>query len=264
MSFYRRDPDDRRTSTPDTEFARACAKRIHAALYRWELEGEVWPTKQSELRRIHNADEFYDAVSPIYQSDHDKLVAEVSNDLLTGLTDLARAYGVRFISLGERDLICFENYRSEGTFGRPAAWQMCDLIDHLGLDDVPTEGRTHVKFGGGAGNGPQHQVSFVRCMLPRGSWGKPALAENFWGIYDLRDGGLIRRCDALTLNSMRRDFITRKYPEDVDLNVYLALCGAKIDGYEVERWGGAYKCKGYDIEGKPETPIKFVAERLSG
>jgi hypothetical protein len=181
MSFYTRDPGNRYTLTPDTEFARACAKRIHTAIYRWELDGVKWPTKMQEMRRVHNADEFYDALVPVYQNDHDTLVSEVSNDILTGLTDLARAYGVRFISLGSQDMICFENYKGSGSFGRPVSWQMCDIIDHLGLADLPTEGRTHIKFGGGAGNGPQHQISFVRCMRPRGTWGEPALAERFWG-----------------------------------------------------------------------------------
>jgi hypothetical protein len=213
------------------EFARDCGERLHSALARWENEGELWPKKAREARTVHDNDEFWQALEPIYRADHERLCREVSEQALTALMDYTRACGVRLASVSRQDFVTFENFGdSPGTFGSPIAWRIADRLDHAGGAGRWPNRTNRTPFGGGAGNGPQKQISNVRIMKS-GSWGFPAIGERYWGCYDLREGRMERVCDPLTLSSMIGEEVRREYDDGDDLLAYFFRCGAPVPGY---------------------------------
>jgi hypothetical protein len=213
--------------TPSDALISECSNRLHAALAKYEVEG-LWPKKRIAFLRTH-PDEFGAEISAHYDATHAELCRETSTAVLTAVMDLARASGVRFASLDQKDFICFENITAAhySSYTKPVSWAVAEQLDRHQKDH---KHHSHSRFDTGCGNGPQRQVSLVRIM-DDGCWGKPALLPSDCGIYDLRDGGLTRICAPISLMEMRRVEVHAKYQNGTDLLAYMARAGADVPVY---------------------------------
>lgn len=157
---------------------------FHHAINEWHDVSRDWNIKKNKLLK-HSDDDFGHAVLSIYENDFLKTVEELGTIIVDAIAYIAQKHGVRFISIGPHDLICFENVK---TAGLPASWRIVQTIDSGG----------YPRIGAGCGNGPQYQIRFTGMPL----W--------IYGCYDIRNSPT-QICGPLSLRTMRRDFVNEVY-----------------------------------------------------
>ena len=149
---------------------------------------------------IRERDELTDMLLKQYGDEHQALVEDASEKILGNLTAIAYVYGVRFMSISDQDLICFENARTlDGYYNKPIAWTMGD------------------KLGMRCGNGPQAHVDLYNLLL-----------KEHWGTYDLRGDHAVKVATHITLSDMRSNWVETIFDETgLSLESWLKNCGAR-------------------------------------
>lgn len=172
-----------------------------------KMEGETVKIRTAKFPQweagIRERDELTDMLVKQYGDEHRALISEGSESILGNLCAAAYIYGVRFLSISDRDLICFEDARTlNGIWRRPVAWTLASKFRMSGY---------------GCGNGPQAQIDLHNVLQP-----------HHWGTYDLRGDSAVKIAGHIGLHEMRTSWVEMKFEDtDLPLEAWLKNCGAR-------------------------------------